>query len=79
MQLVGEGSYSSWTAITASDTALVNCRALYITGAGTVIVRQGGSTTDLTHTAGANTIFPIALEQGQVRAASGATGIYALS
>lgn len=78
MQTLGENTYYDWQAVTPSDTTPVFGRAFYVTGAGTLILRPVGSSVDLTHTAGANSIIALGLAGGTVRAASTATGIFAL-
>lgn len=73
-------SYSGFAAITPSDTTLVNCRAIYVGGAGNVTVNSSQTDgTSVTFTAPpVGTILPIALDSGRVMAATSATLLIAL-
>ncbi len=73
-------SYTAFAAVTPSDTTLLNCRAIYVGGAGSVIVNTAQSDgTSVTFAAvPVGTILPIALDSGRVMAASGATNLVAL-
>ncbi len=77
------GTYSSFAAVTPSDSTPINCRALYVAVTGTVVVTGGpigapiGPVTFTAVPAGA--ILPIELNEGRVNAATTATGIVALA
>lgn len=61
------GTYSTFAAITPSDTTLVNCRAIYVGGAGNIALSVGGSTAAVTLSAvPVGTILPISLNAGRV-------------
>lgn len=83
MQSWQGGTYSSFQAVTPSDTTLINCRALYIgTGGGTLALSPNGTTPSVTFTAPlSGTILPIELNEGRVMATGTATtaNIVALS
>ena len=73
MQLT-TNSYTGAFAITPSDTALVNCRAIYVGGAGDVAIKLTlGGTTVTFKAPPVGTILPIGLDQGIVAAATTAT------
>ena len=60
-------SYGSAAAVTPSDTTIINCRALYIGGAGNVAVKTTAGATAVTFTAPpVGTILPINIDGGQV-------------
>lgn len=62
-------SYGSVQAVTPSDTSPVNCRALYIGGAGNVAVKTTAGATAQTFTApSVGTILPIVIDGGMVMA-----------
>ena len=72
-------SYGSFKAATASDTTLINCRAIYVGTAGTVILSPDASTAGVTFaTVPAGTIIPAALDSGRIMASSTATNLVAL-
>jgi hypothetical protein len=59
--------YTSFKAVTPSDTTLVNCRAIYIGGAGNIALSIDGATTAVTLTAPpVGTILPIELNAGRI-------------
>lgn len=60
------GTYSSFIAVTPSDTTLINCKAIYVGGAGNVAVKSGSpGASAVTFTAPpVGTILPINLDQG---------------
>jgi hypothetical protein len=72
MQGPWSGQYSSALALAPSDTALVNCRAIYVGGAGNITIVQGpiGSPeTAVTFTAvPVGTILPVEINGGLVKA-----------
>lgn len=75
------GQYSSFQAITPSDTTLINCRAIYVGGAGNLAVspdKTAGTTTTFTAPP-VGSIVPVELNQGRVMAATTATLLIALS
>jgi hypothetical protein len=61
-------TYSSATAITASDTTLVTCKAIYVGGAGNVTVNMSptGGTSVLFTAPPVGSILPINLAGGRV-------------
>lgn len=62
-------SYGSAFAVTPSDTTPINCRALFIGGAGNVAVKTSPTATAVTFTAPVlGTILPINIDGGQVMA-----------
>lgn len=73
-------NYGSVVAITPSDTVSVNCRAIYVGGAGDVAIKVVGGATVATFKAPpVGTILPITLDAGYVMAATTATLLLALS
>ena len=67
MQLTTAPGYTVGAAITPSDTTLINCRALFVGGAGNLAVASSGTATAVTLTGvAAGTIVPIELNQGRV-------------
>jgi hypothetical protein len=59
--------YTSFKAVTPSDSTLVNCRAIYIGGAGNIALSIDGTTAAVTITAPpVGTILPIALDSGRI-------------
>lgn len=60
------GNYSSFAAVTKSDTTQVNCKAIYVGGAGDVAVKQGtpGATAVVFTAPPVGSILPISLDQG---------------
>ncbi|HWT40954.1 MAG TPA: hypothetical protein VN081_06875 [Dongiaceae bacterium] len=73
--------YHSFASVTPSDTTLVNCRAIYIGGAGDIALSIDGSTTAVTIKAPpVGTILPIELNGGRIMSTNTtATNIVALS
>jgi hypothetical protein len=73
--------YHGFVAVTTSDTALVNCRAIYIGGAGNIALSIDGATAAVTITAPpVGTILPIELSGGRIMSTNTtATNIVALS
>ena len=73
-------TYGSAVAVTPSDTTIINCRAIYVGGAGNVAVRCTPGATVVTFTAPpVGTILPINIDGGQIMAATTATLLLALS
>lgn len=73
-------TYTSAAAVTPSDTTLINCRAIYIGGAGNLAINtsaSGGTTVTLTAPP-VGSLLPIELNQGRIMAATTATLIVAL-
>lgn len=67
MQLTSP-SYTGAFAITPSDTTPINCRAIYVGGAGNVAVKSAGGTAVTFTAPPVGTIIPIGLDGGQVMA-----------
>ena len=73
-------TYSSFKAVTVSDSTLVNCRAIYVGGAGTVILSPDSTTAGVTlASVTAGTIIPASLDSGRIMASSTATALVALA
>lgn len=74
MQSLPLAGYSSFKAVTPSDTTPINCRALFIATAGqlTVAAAPGGTAISFGATAPAGTIVPVELNNGTVNAATAA-------
>lgn len=80
MQTGPWATYSSFAAITPSSTTSLNCRAIYVGGAGNVVVASKVGGTLVTFTAPpVGSILPIELDQGIVDASSTATLLVALA
>lgn len=60
--------YSSGVAVVPSDTVPVNCRAIYVGGAGNVAVKPKGGTAFTLTAPPVGSILPINLEQGFIMA-----------
>lgn len=80
MQIIGQ-SYGSAVAVTPSDTTIINCRAIYVGGAGNVAVKTIAGATAVTFTAPpVGTVLPITIDGGQIMATNTtATLLVALS
>ncbi len=79
MQAGPWATYSSYKAIAPSSTTPLNCRAIYVGGAGNVVVASAVGGTLVTFTAPpVGSILPIELNQGIVDASSTATALVAL-
>lgn len=77
---VNFATYSSFKAVTASDTTLVNCRAILVGGAGSVILSPDSFTAGTTFpSVTAGTIIPCELNSGRIMASSTATSLIALA
>ena len=62
-------SYGSANALTPSDTAPVNSRAIYVGGAGNVTVKTTATATAVTFTGlTAGTVLPVMIDGGSVMA-----------
>lgn len=62
-------SYPSFAAVVPSDTTLINCRAIYVGGAGNITLSTSPTAPVVTLTAPpVGTILPIALDQGRIMA-----------
>ena len=71
-------NYNSFRAITLSNTDLVVCDALYIGGAGTLLLSPDDVTAPTTFTCVAGQVLPVALRNGRIMLTGTATGIIAL-
>lgn len=74
-------TYSSFKAVTPSDTTLVNCRAIFVSGAGDVALSPDGTTAAITFKAlQAGAVLPINLDSGRIMATgTTATNLVALA
>lgn len=74
-------NYGSAQAVTTSDTAPVNCRAIYVGGAGNVAVKTTSGATAVTFTAPpVGSIIPVLIDGGNIMATNTtATLLIALS
>jgi hypothetical protein len=72
------GTYSSFAAITPSATTPINCRAIFVGGAGNVVLATAVGGTQITFACVAGQVLPIELNQGIVASAT-ATGLVALA
>lgn len=62
-------TYGTAAAVTPSDTTIINCRAIYVGGAGNVAVKCTSGATAVTFTAPpVGTILPININGGQIMA-----------
>ena len=62
-------NFGSAIAITPSDTIPVNCRAIYVGGAGNVAVKTTSTATAVTFTAPpVGAVLPIVIDGGQIMA-----------
>jgi hypothetical protein len=60
-------SYGSASAVTPSDTTLINCRAIYVGGAGNVAIKTNSGATAVTFTAPpVGTIIPVMIDRGMI-------------
>ncbi len=79
MQAGPWATYSSYAAIVPSSSTMLNCRAIYVGGAGNVVVASKVGGTLVTFTAPpVGSILPIELDQGIVDATTTATLLVAL-
>ena len=77
---VNFASYGSAQAVTPADTTQINCRAIYVGGAGNVALKTTPDATVVTFTAPpVGTILPINIDGGAIMAATTATLLVALA
>ena len=80
MQQQGAATYTSFKDITKSDTTLVNCRAIYVGGAGDLTISPDLTTAGVVIKAPpVGTVLPIELNSGRVMNATTATLLVALA
>lgn len=73
-------TYGSFQTVTPSDTTLINCRAIFIGGAGNLTISKDGSSTGVLFAVTAGQILPVMLDQGRIMSTgTTATGIVALA
>ena len=73
-------TYGSFQTVTPSDTTLINCRAIFIGGAGNITISKDGSSTGVLFAVIAGQILPVMLDQGRIMSTgTTATGIVALA
>lgn len=74
-------TYSTAADVTKSDTTIVNCRAIYVGGAGAVAVKtQAGAHAVTLAAVPVGTILPIQIDGGQIMSTNTtATNLVALS
>lgn len=69
MQSIPGLNFSSFQAVTTSDSVRVSCKAIYVGGAGNVAVSPDGSTAATVFTAPpVGSVLLIALDQGRIMA-----------
>ena len=69
MQITQAGQFRNFSAAIPSDSTLINCRAIFVGGAGNVAFSVDGVTTAVTFTAvPVGTILPIELNAGRIMA-----------
>lgn len=69
MQNAPGSTYSSAAAVTPSDTTQINCRGIYVGGAGNVAVKTTPGATAVTFTAPPiGSIIPVEINGGQIMA-----------
>jgi hypothetical protein len=75
MQNAPWASYSTFRAVTPSDTTSVTCRAIFVavTGQITVAASIGGTPVSFGATTPVGTVLPIELNNGTINAATAAT------
>lgn len=80
MQIIGQ-SYGSAVAVTPSDSTVINCRAIYVGGAGAVAVKTISGATAVTLAAvPVGTVLPITIDGGQIMSTNTtATNLVALA
>lgn len=62
----GPAEYSSAQAVTPSDTTLINCRAIYVGGAGNVAIKMPGGSAVTFTAPPVGTILPLNIQGGQI-------------
>lgn len=73
-------TYGSFKAITPSDSTLLNCRAIYVGGAGDLTISPDAKTEGVVVKAPpVGTVLPIELNGGRVMAATTASQLLALA
>nr|WP_041296554.1 hypothetical protein [Janthinobacterium sp. Marseille] len=73
-------SYGSAQAVTPSDSTAINCRAIYVGGAGDVALKTSPTATVVTFKAPpVGTILPVMIDGGAIMAATTATLLIALA
>lgn len=80
MQLL-PATYTSFAAVTPSDTTLINCRGIFVGGSGNLALSINGTTAAVTMlNVMAGTLLPIALDAGRIMSTNTtATQIVALT
>lgn len=67
MQLQSGAAYTGFAVVTKSDTTLINCRAIFIGGAGNIALSVDGTTAAVTITGViAGQVLPIQLNGGRI-------------
>ncbi len=81
MSQLNVSTYGSFAAVTPSDTTLINCRAIYVGGAGNITISKDGTTAGILFTAPpVGAIIPVELNQGRIMATgTTATAMVALA
>lgn len=79
MQLL-PATYTEFLAVTASDSTIINCRAIYVGGAGNLALSISSTASAVTFTGvAAGSVLPIQLDQGRIMSTNTtATAIVAL-
>lgn len=73
-------TYGSFKAVTPSDSTLINCRAIYVGGAGDLTISPDATTAGVVVKAPpVGTVLPIELSGGRVMAATTASQLLALA
>lgn len=66
MQSMGGIVYSSAVAVVPSDTQEINCRAIYVGGAGNVAIKQKGGAAVTFTAPPVGSLITVSLDQGQI-------------
>lgn len=61
-------SYGSYQPVTPSDTAFINCRAVYIGGAGNITISKDATSAGVLFAVVAGQILPTMIDQGRIMA-----------
>lgn len=73
-------SYGSAQAVTPADATVINCRAIYVGGAGDIALKTTAGATVVTFKAPpVGTILPVMIDGGAIMAATTATLLIALA